>query len=189
MTSGEYQYKQHSTVLEDFTGWVPASLSISSVVFFSSLNTVALFKYTALLHPPCLVALFLLLRMSCLSAASTPPEAQTRSFSNETSHPATHGTCMSGQPRSNPVCSSPAVLNWPVVKRSDRKPLNEVQVTSADIGGTEGSQPTRSKILPLSKHAPYLPPSPTTPNPVMRNLDSFCNRRLHTVALNCPLKF
>lgn len=92
-------------------------------------------------------------------------------------------------PLQSPVCSSPAVLNWPVVKRSDLKPLNEVQVTSADTGGTEGSQPPRSTILPLPEHAPYLPPSPTTPNPVTRSLDSFCNRRLHTVALNCALKF
>ena len=92
-------------------------------------------------------------------------------------------------PLQSPVCSSPAVLNPPIVKRSDLKPLNEVQVTSADTGGTEGSQPPRSKILPLPEHAPYLPPSPTTPNPVTRSLDSFCNRRLQTVALNCALKF
>lgn len=45
------------------------------------------------------------------------------------------------------------------------------------------------KISPLAEHAPSLPPSPATPNPVMRNLDSFFNRKLQATALNCALKF
>lgn len=63
----------------------------------------------------------------------------------------------------------------------------EAQVMSAWAGGIKANHAPHSKVSCLAEHPPPSTP-PATPAPVRRNLDSSCNTRLHTVALNCALK-